>query len=199
MLEATIVGRDNECQTNVPRHSDVLYGRDKSIQEHSGNIRYLNLIAKFWDRYEGAKKIEKKSITEEMLEVVKASGGRFLKMDDSGWVEVSDVVARGKVSNAFRDRRKAVNRVQARTLKSQCGTRKRDVPFRDCSSQHKVEAVREAAQLPITKKHDDKLLLLAAAGGVQGKTTVPHSKDDSSTYVEPDGVVPKRLRCVPSP
>jgi hypothetical protein len=134
MLEATI-GRDNECQTNVPHHSDVLYGRDKSVQEHSGNIRYLNLIAEYWDRYDGASKIEKKSITEEIVELVKTSGGRFLKMDDSGWVEVSDVVARDKVSNAFRDRRKAVNRVQARTLKSQGGTRERDVvPSRDCSS-----------------------------------------------------------------
>jgi hypothetical protein len=155
ILEAAI-GRDNECHTNVPHHSDVLYGRDKSVQEHSGNIRYLNLIAEYWDRYDGAKKIEKKSITEEMVNLVKASGGRFLKMDDSGWVEVSDVVARDKVSNAFRDRRKAVNRVQARTLKSQCSTRERDVPSsRDCSS---------------------------------------------STYFEPsDGVVSKRLRCVPSP
>lgn len=133
ILEATI--GDNECHTNVPNHSDVLYGKDKSVQEHSGNIRYLNLISEYWDRYDGAKKIEKKSITEEMVNLIKKSGGRFLKMDDSGWIEVSDVVAREKVSNAFRDRRKAVNRVQARALKSHWSTtRDQKFPSSDCAS-----------------------------------------------------------------
>jgi hypothetical protein len=37
---------------------------------------------------------------------------------DSGWVEVSDFVTSDKISHAFRDRRKAVNWVQARTLKA---------------------------------------------------------------------------------
>jgi hypothetical protein len=150
----------NECHTNVPNHSDVLFGKDKSVQEHTGNIRYLNLIAEYWGRYDGAKKIEKKSITEEMVDLVKKTGGRFLKMDDSGWVEVSDVVAREKVSNAFRDRRKAVNRVRARTANSQCGTRERDVllPYAFCSSSNtdlerdRVESKRlRSAALPSSR------------------------------------------------
>jgi hypothetical protein len=128
VLETTILQGKNECHTNVPNHSDVLFGKDKSVQEHTGNIRYLNLITEYWDRYDGAKKVEKKSITAEMVELVKKTGGRFLKIEDSLWVEVSDVAAREKVGNAFRDRRKAVNRVRARALKSQYGTRERDVP-----------------------------------------------------------------------
>jgi hypothetical protein len=135
ILEATNI-EDSEYHTNVPNLSDVLFGKEKSVQEHSGNIRYLNLIAEFWDRYDGAKKIEKKSITGEMVDLVKKSGGRFLKMDDFGWVEVSDIIAREKVSNAFRDRRKAVNRAQARAVKSQSGNRERDAgpASSDCSS-----------------------------------------------------------------
>jgi hypothetical protein len=140
ILETTIsVGGKNEWHANVPNHSDVLFGKDKNVKEHSGNIRYLNLIAEYWDRHDGAKKVQKKSITEEMVDLVKKTGGRFLKIEDSGWVEVSDVVAREKVSNAFRDRRKAVNRVRARALKSQCGTRERDVTSPYCSSSSSTE------------------------------------------------------------
>jgi hypothetical protein len=42
-------------------------------------------------------------VTKEVIAAVSSSSGRFLKEDESGWVEVDHEVARLKVSHIFRD------------------------------------------------------------------------------------------------
>lgn len=56
------------------------------------------------DRYQRAARGAKHAICEEIVDIVKASGGRFLKRDESsvGWVETNDEIARDKVSHGFR-------------------------------------------------------------------------------------------------
>lgn len=75
---------------------------------HVGNIRYNNIIHEHRAEYEQADVKEKTKIAMGIVQKVKADGGRFLKMvDGCTWVEVEDGVARDKVSNAFRSKRKA--------------------------------------------------------------------------------------------
>ena len=93
----------------VPGPYDVLVGRGRFIQDHSGNLRYRNYIEDYMERYEQAKKrIEKTDLTSEIVRLVKESSGRFLRQDGCGWVEVDDDAARDKVSHSFRNRRKVV-------------------------------------------------------------------------------------------
>eukprot|EP00339_Tiarina_fusa_P026309 CAMPEP_0117083640 /NCGR_PEP_ID=MMETSP0472-20121206/58883_1 /TAXON_ID=693140 ORGANISM="Tiarina fusus, Strain LIS" /NCGR_SAMPLE_ID=MMETSP0472 /ASSEMBLY_ACC=CAM_ASM_000603 /LENGTH=579 /DNA_ID=CAMNT_0004812337 /DNA_START=121 /DNA_END=1861 /DNA_ORIENTATION=+ len=89
----------------VPNRLDVLFGRGKPIQEHFGNIRYHSLLDYYQNAYERSKKFEKMQISQRVVDTVHAFVGRFLKQEGSGWVEVDDLVARDKVSHAFRTRR----------------------------------------------------------------------------------------------
>jgi hypothetical protein len=89
----------------VPSRVDVLLGRGKPIQEHFGNMRYYVLLDHYQRAYETAKKFEKMEVAQTVVDLVHNSHGRFLKQDGAGWVEVDAMVARDKVSHAFRTRR----------------------------------------------------------------------------------------------
>ena len=95
----------------VPKRMDVLLGRGKVIQEHPGNLRYRHLIETSRERYERSSKFEKTAVAEVIVRMIKESNGRFSKQDDdgTGWVVVSDEIAREKVAHAFRNRRKVKN------------------------------------------------------------------------------------------
>jgi hypothetical protein len=82
-----------------------LFGRGKPIQEYFGNIRYHSLLDYYQDAYERSKKFEKMQISQRVVDTAHAFAGRFLKQEGSGWVAVDDLVARDKVSHAFRTRR----------------------------------------------------------------------------------------------
>ena len=97
-------------QIVVPGSNDVLLGRDKMVLHHSGNYRFKHLISSYQDQYDKSPRMEKTIIATEIVGTIQRLGGRFLKKEkDSGWIEVEDKVAREKVSNAFRDRRKKVH------------------------------------------------------------------------------------------
>jgi hypothetical protein len=89
----------------VPGSFDVLLGRGKLIQEHMGNIRFRHLIEKNGGTYENATKNEKTFLATRMVKIVNDGGGRFLKEDPSGWTEVTDDIARDKLSHSFRNKR----------------------------------------------------------------------------------------------
>jgi hypothetical protein len=55
--------------------------------------------------YERAKKFDKMQIAQRIVHTVHEYSGQFLKQEGAGWVVVDDVVARDKVSHAFRTRR----------------------------------------------------------------------------------------------
>jgi hypothetical protein len=93
----------------VPSPFDVLVGRGRFIQEHAGNLRYRHIIESHMDRYEQAtKRAEKTDLTAEVVTVVNGRGGRFLKQDGGGWIEIDADCARDKVSHSFRNLRKTM-------------------------------------------------------------------------------------------
>jgi hypothetical protein len=91
-----------------PCQNDVLFGRDKFVQHHAGNIHYLRLID---ERREEHKNVESKSgktqIANAIVSAIKERGGRFLKRADAGWAAVDDATARYKVASAIRGMRKS--------------------------------------------------------------------------------------------
>jgi hypothetical protein len=91
----------------IPQTHDVLFGRDKMAQQHPGNARYLNMIESTQDRYDAAPtKAFRTIVATEILVAIKSHGGLFLKNDGIGWIEAGDVIAKEKVTNAFRSRRR---------------------------------------------------------------------------------------------
>lgn len=98
----------NAEDTAIEIHpNDVLFGRGKTVVEHVGNLRFRNIVGMQMDAYEAANRLEKTYITEQIVEAIMSSDGRFLKRDDGGdWEEVDHETARKKVAHAFRNRRK---------------------------------------------------------------------------------------------
>lgn len=78
-----------------------------SRSEHVGNIRYHALLDHYQNAYERAKKFHKMKISQQILDTVAEYGGRFLKQEGAGWIEVKENVARDKVAHAFRTRKTA--------------------------------------------------------------------------------------------
>jgi hypothetical protein len=93
---------------NDIRVTDILFGRGKTVVEHPGNAWFRDLVDKTMLHYESCTRMEKASIAEMIVNMVKDSGGRFLKAEDDGefWEEVDDHAARKKVAHTFRNRRK---------------------------------------------------------------------------------------------
>jgi hypothetical protein len=94
----------------VPSQFDVLLGRGKPLQKYSGNINYHYVIGGYHDHYEEASKQEKTELAMTIVNNIHSQGGRFLKQDDGGWLEIPDEAARSKVSHTFRN-----HRIAART------------------------------------------------------------------------------------
>ena len=89
----------------IPQRFDVLFGRGKGVTGHTGNVRVGYLIEVHRNEYENADKMTKTRIASSIVRMVHESNGRFLKKEDGVWVEVSDEVAREKVSHFFRNLR----------------------------------------------------------------------------------------------
>jgi hypothetical protein len=90
-----------------PTSFDVLFGRGKPYQGHPGNIRLHKVVEVYRTRYSQVRRHIKTEIAEEIVQFIKSGGnkaGRFLKRADGDetWEEVSDTVAREKVSHALR-------------------------------------------------------------------------------------------------
>lgn len=98
-----------ELQTRIiPGPNDVLLGRGRPFQLYSGNLALAAKIDENRARYAAAKKMDKKTITVEIVENMIESGCCFLKKvnEDVGgnknWEEVDFETARLKVSHSFR-------------------------------------------------------------------------------------------------
>jgi hypothetical protein len=87
---------------DLPTRNDVLFGKGKPYQQHSGNLRLRSLVELRIAEYSMAKKSEKSMHIRDVVQVIKNTSDRFLKEDIYGWwVEVSDSEAREKVSKTF--------------------------------------------------------------------------------------------------
>ena len=106
----------------LPLTSDVLLGRGKPLQKHPGNIRYHHIIDTYNDQYENALKLEKTKISMYLVEQIQKAGGRFLKLDDVGWVEIGDDAARSKVAHTFRNHRIAKRQAEKKAKASSDAT-----------------------------------------------------------------------------
>jgi hypothetical protein len=111
-------------RVGVPGSFDVLVGRGKTFQEHRGNKQFRNLIDAYCVKYCDGSKSDKTALTEKIVDLFKQTSGRFLKHDGAGWVEVSDDVARLKVSHCFRDQKRKLAQRRSQFPDS----RKFDVP-----------------------------------------------------------------------
>ena len=106
--ELTAAETDLETQKIlIPHRFDVLFGRGTKVRCHTGNLRALHLVSLWKSRYDGAANRSKKAeISERIVSIIHESGGRFLKWDDNGWVEVEDEMARDKIAHYFRNSRR---------------------------------------------------------------------------------------------
>lgn len=94
----------------IPSNKDVLKGRGRGVQNHIGNLRFRHLVAERQKEYDandmfGAKGI----VASNVMEAIESEGGRFLKDDGVGWVQLNDTDAREKISMTFRSQRKDTN------------------------------------------------------------------------------------------
>ena len=89
----------------LPLKYDVLLGRGKPLQKHSGNLNYHYIVESYHERYEAAPKGVKSELAMEIVKQIHAQGGRFLKQDTAGWTAITDEAARSKVSHTFRNHR----------------------------------------------------------------------------------------------
>lgn len=89
-----------------PTDEDVLFGRGGRSNKHPGNIRYHAEKMKIQPRYLLATKEEKTDISQELVDIVKTWGGRFLKLEEKTtdqWFVTTNIAARKKVSQALRE------------------------------------------------------------------------------------------------
>jgi hypothetical protein len=106
--------REDISSTTIlsPMKFDVLLGRGRPNQEFPGNVRLAVIIDMHRSQYQSAKRGGKTDTNEEIVSLIKNSGGRFLKRQEgsahnnTSWVEVSDSVAVEKVSHGFRTKTK---------------------------------------------------------------------------------------------
>jgi hypothetical protein len=92
-----------------PSPSSVVCGRGKECYASVGNLRLREVVLLFLPKYSKAtRKKEKTEIVTAVMEHVRDSCpgqiGAFIKCDKTGrWYEVSDHVARERISSIFRD------------------------------------------------------------------------------------------------
>jgi hypothetical protein len=92
----------------VPGPLDVIMGRDRLAQAHPGNFHYLDTIETHLVMYDAMSKVQKTRLASKIVDGIHGIGGRFLKSDKTGWIEIDDKTARYKVSMAFRSKRRTV-------------------------------------------------------------------------------------------
>lgn len=88
--------------------NDVLCGRGGETNHHPGNIRYRSLVKAYQKLYLLAKRRDKPKIAQCIVVSVRGVDGRFLKRtknanNGSAWVDVGNVKAREKTSQALRE------------------------------------------------------------------------------------------------
>ncbi len=107
--EDTILENKPFLRIECPEQADILFGRGWPKMNHPGNAHFRDVIERRSDEYNAVKsKTEKTILSWSIVLELRNSGARFLREDESGfWMEVSNEVARQKVSIGFRDFRKA--------------------------------------------------------------------------------------------
>ncbi|CAJ1950680.1 unnamed protein product [Cylindrotheca closterium] len=97
---------------------DIVLGRGRGFQNHSGNRRMRLIIENFKNRYHSMNRIEKRKMVKEVYDKISEGGARFLKKLDNeeAWVVVDLPVALQKVSHTMRCRKSIHKRLDAHGL-----------------------------------------------------------------------------------
>jgi hypothetical protein len=105
------VGRRIACS---PTPNDILFGRGRAMVDHPGNMRLLLLVEENMPFYDAANKEAKTRLSGTVVQILKKGwSSRFLKKNATttgAWEEVNDMLARNKVSHAFRTMRQSMMR-----------------------------------------------------------------------------------------
>lgn len=163
-----------------PMMKDVLFGRGWPIMKHPGNVMFRNIIDSKLEEYQNEKSKRGKTLIAYAIVCMvkqKEIGGRFLKEDSDWWVEVSNDMARQKVSIAFRDARK-----QKMNNSRSNG--------KNYNSTHKISMRSDDACNPSTTKRKEE--------DIVSEENYCEQKNDSSTsvFLGMDGITSiKRQRC----
>jgi len=100
--------KEKQDERLIPHSKDILLGRGRPYQLYPGNLALGDMINLNKAQYAISKKMDKKTITAEIVTNIHNSGGRFLKRDycpkhkNIDWEEVDFETARLKVSHSFR-------------------------------------------------------------------------------------------------
>jgi len=118
-----------------PTDSDVLCGQSRTCSNHPGNKNFQDILDNFSHKYDTAtSKQEKMCMTKEIVSKIHSSGGRFLRLKNKVWEEISTVAARDKVSHALRTKATSRKRRQEQVLPSLSTSRKSRSPTLSRSS-----------------------------------------------------------------
>jgi len=104
---------DSSNIIKTPNVHDVLLGRGKPFQNHDGNQSMLRIVDMYRKRYHESERAFKHEIIEEVLDIIKSKGGRFLEriddFDKSFWNQVPHRMAYRKVGHAFRSNARRIS------------------------------------------------------------------------------------------
>ncbi|CAJ1938862.1 unnamed protein product [Cylindrotheca closterium] len=89
-----------------PPLQDILLGRGKPIQNHSGNVCFREYLKQFSIEYNEAPRHLRRTVRLKIREDLKRRGIRFLQEKDGRWVECSVAEAEKTIGQAFRNQRK---------------------------------------------------------------------------------------------
>ena len=82
--EATLQSTGTFEGIDLPCSRDVLLGRGKTMQDHSGNVMLRDLINELMPEYRRTPKKEKGNVSWKVVMATKKFGGRFLKREANG-------------------------------------------------------------------------------------------------------------------
>ena len=94
----------SDSQIDIPGRNDVLMGKGKPLQDHSGNVALRALVNIYLEDYQAAKKNDKVNYVNKVYDIItKSKHGRFLKKNEKGWWVLADDEkdAREKVGKTF--------------------------------------------------------------------------------------------------
>lgn len=93
----------HELHESTISPNDVLLGRGGGTNRHAGNIFFRDLVSQKQPAYIQARKKEKTVISKSIVATIRKRNGRFMKQENGQWVEVGDLKAAEKASQALRE------------------------------------------------------------------------------------------------
>jgi hypothetical protein len=124
---------------------DVVCGRGRATLKHDGNKAFRKTASLFLRRFLACKKREQKQqCIATIIDVIRSSGGHFLKFDDSSnqWYDIGDKSAAAKVGHCLRDLKPSssgVGKIPARAKRAYRSTKNDKKKKKDPNNEEKLE------------------------------------------------------------